>query len=157
MNSLMRAMQWVASTPPVTWLYLNVFPLLDKPLLRLTRGRLSVSVGQPVLLLTTIGAKSGQERSTPLLYIEHGDDVLLIASNGGSPRHPAWYHNLRANPQATLTFGGKSEVYVAREAQGDERVELWKVARETYLGFERYQHRAAGRRVPVMILSREGG
>lgn len=148
-----RLLQRVASTKPVTWLYLNVFPLLDRPLLRLSRGRLSVSVGQPVLLLETRGARTGQLRTTPLVYVERGSDIVIVASNGGNERHPAWYYNLRAHPVARVTVRGEVASYTAREATGDERDRLWKEAVGFYLGFERYQRRAGARRIPVMVLS----
>jgi deazaflavin-dependent oxidoreductase (nitroreductase family) len=78
-------------------------------LLRLSRGRISVTLGQPMGLLTTIGAKSGQPRTTPLFYTVDEDTIILIASNGGQPRHPAWCYNLRANPEVTFLHGEPSE------------------------------------------------
>ena len=73
--------------------------LVDRPLLRLTRGRLSFASGYPVLLLTTTGAKSGRSRTIPLLYVEWGDGIAIIGTRFGSTRHPGWYHNLRADPE----------------------------------------------------------
>ena len=102
-----QLMKFVASKPGA-WLYLNVIPVIDRPLLRLTNGRISFSLGQPVLLLTATGAKSGLERTTPLVYTLVDEKLILIASAGGSPKHPAWYHNLRKNPQCTVTFAGKN-------------------------------------------------
>ncbi len=79
------------------WLGLYVLPCIDRPLLYLSRGRFSMSPGQPILLLMTTGAKSGRRRSTPLLYFRQGDQIVVLASNGGQPRHPAWFYNLRAH------------------------------------------------------------
>jgi len=152
-NVVNRALQHLASTRPGTWIFLNVFPHIDRRLLRLTRGRLSVAVGQPVLLLTTTGARSGQPRTTPLMFMREGDDVVLIASAGGSTRNPAWYYNLRAHPEAAVTLGGRTLRCKAREAGGAERDALWNRACEFYVGFSKYQKRAGERRVPVMILS----
>ena len=128
MGAATRLLQRIVATRPMTWVYLNVFPHIDRRILRLTNGRLSVSVGQPVLLLTCIGAKSGQPRSAPLVYARDGEDVILIASNGGGARHPAWYHNLKAHPEVTLTLKGKSARYLAEEADGAERERLWRTA-----------------------------
>jgi len=140
-----------------SWVYVNVFNRLDPPLLRLSRGRLSMSIGQPVLLLTHTGAKSGQRRETPLLYATDGDRIVLVASRGGSPRHPAWYHNLRAHPQVeVLAPRGRSGRYVAAEAEGAERERLWEEVLDVYSGYETYQQRAGDRRIPLMVLTPEG-
>ncbi len=151
-NWLMRLIVRLVSSRSGTWLYLHVFPHIDRPLLRLSGGRVSVSLGQPVLLLTTRGAKTGQLRSTPLLYVADGDNVVLIASNGGRSRHPAWYHNLRAHLEATLTVRGRSGQYQAREVTGEERERLWKKSLELNPGYATYQERAGKRLIPVMLL-----
>jgi len=99
-------------------------------------------------------SKSGLPRQTPLLFASDGDDILLLASNAGSARHPAWYHNLRANPQVeVIAPGGRSGRYVAREADGPERERLWEIAADLYAGYDVYQGRAGDRRIPVMVLS----
>jgi deazaflavin-dependent oxidoreductase (nitroreductase family) len=143
----------IVASPPITWLYLNVFPAIDRVLLRLSRGRFSVTIGQPMTLLTTIGAKSGQPRTTPLLCVIDGDRVMLIASNGGQPRHPAWYYNLRAHPEATLLLHGRSTTYTAREVYGEERAALWQRAVRFYPGYAIYQQRAGQRKIPVLLLT----
>ena len=99
--------------------------LADRPLLRLTRGRLSLASGYPVLLLTTTGAKSGKPRTIPLLYVECGDGIAIVGTRFGSTRHPGWYHNLRARPEATVQIRGERRAYIAREANDDEREEIW--------------------------------
>ncbi len=152
MNPLVRVLQRMVASKPGTWVYLNVFPFLDRPLLRLSRGRLSMSVGQPVCLLETVGARSGEPRSNPLVYTADGEDLLLVASNGGGPRNPAWYWNARANPEVRVTVGGRTGRYLARELEGEEREEAWRKCTEAYLGFEVYRRRAGQRRIPLLRL-----
>ena len=107
----------------------------------------------PVTLLTATGAKSGQRRTTPLLYFYDDGDVVVIASNGGRPFNPAWYHNLRANPEATLFINGRTMACTAREATGSERERLWARAVDLFRGYETYQRRTRGRQIPVMVLT----
>ncbi len=126
---------------------------IDRRLLKATRGRLGLFVGQPVGLLETTGAKSGQARETPLLYVDDGPRVILVASNAGNTRHPAWFHNLRANPKVSfLRRGGHTGDYTARVAAGPERDELWARVNDLYAGYETYQGRTAGREIPVVVL-----
>lgn len=143
----------VVATRPVTWLYLNVFPYIDRFLLWLTHGRLSITIGQPVGLLTTTGAKSGQRRTTPLLYTTDGNNIILVASYGGQPRHPAWYYNLRVHPEVAFLWGGHERTYIAREVAGDERAVLWRKAAARYPGYNVYQQRAGQRQIPVFLLT----
>src|SRR4051812_10920625 len=84
-------------------LFITVFPAIDRRLLPLTRGRLSTGLGQPVILLHTRGARSGLERTTPLLATKTGDTLLVVASKAGAARHPGWFHNVRANPDVAVT------------------------------------------------------
>ena len=153
MNAVERSLQQLVSTKVGTWIYVNIFPYFDRPLLRLTRGRLSLSVGQPVCLLHTIGAKSGEKRSTPLVYTADGDDLLLVASYGGNAKNPAWYYNLRARPEVEVTLEGRTRTYAARELEGEERGRRWRQACDAYLGFEKYRLRAGQRKIPVLLLS----
>jgi deazaflavin-dependent oxidoreductase (nitroreductase family) len=134
------------------WLGLQVLPPIDRQLLYLSRGRLSLSPGQPILLLITIGARSGRRRSTPLLYFEDANRLIVIASNGGQPRHPAWYYNLRAHPQATVFLHGRAGTYSACEAQDEERARLWHRASAYFIGFNLYEQRVM-RNIPVMVLT----
>jgi deazaflavin-dependent oxidoreductase (nitroreductase family) len=152
-SNITESIARVVASRPITWLYLNVFPYIDRVLLRLSRGHISVTLGQPMGLLTTIGAKSGQPRTTPLFYTVDGDTIILIASNGGQPRHPAWCYNLRANPEVTFLHGGTERTYVAREVTGDEREALWRKAARRYPGYNVYQRRAGGREIPVFLLT----
>ena len=153
MSQWERAMESVVQTRAGGWFAVNVANPVDRRLLKLTKGRVGMFVGQPVGLLGTTGAKSGQPRETPLLYVDDGDRVILVASNAGSTRHPSWCHNLRANPDVTfLRRGGHSAAYVAREAAGPERAELWDRVNDLYGGYETYQRRTDGREIPVVVL-----
>jgi deazaflavin-dependent oxidoreductase (nitroreductase family) len=157
LNAFERLLERFAASPAGGWFFVKIGHSVDPYLLRWTRGRLSVAVGQPVLLLTVIGAKSGQPRETPLLYASDGDDLVLVASNAGSARHPAWYHNVRANPEVEiLAARGRSGRYLGREAEGEERERLWGVVNDLYAGYDVYQGRATARRIPVMVFSRVG-
>lgn len=109
--------------------------------------------GSPLLLLTTVGAKSGEPRTTPLVYTRDGDRYVIIASKGGAPTNPAWYHNLLVNPQATVEIG--TETFAARSsvAQGEERDRLYAAQAAQMPNFGEYQARTT-RRIPVVVLER---
>lgn len=153
MSWLERTGMRLASSRAGGWVYDKICRRIDKVLLPLSRGRLSTGPGQ-TLLLRTQGARSGRLRSVPLAYVTRGDDLVLIASKGGHPRHPAWYHNLQAHPRATVEIRGRRQVVTAREAEGEERRELWERAIHFYPGYAAYQRRAGSRRIPVIVLSR---
>lgn len=150
---LMRALSWTARQRPYTWFLVNIGNRIDPFLMRATRGRVKTTLNAPTVLLTHTGAKSGERRTTPLAYFTSGDEVVLIASRGGSARHPAWYHNVRANPEVELWSGGVGGPYRARVAEGEERERLWSLATSYYPGFAKYQERAGERRIPVVICS----
>ena len=105
----------------------------------------------PMLLLDHVGAKSGTKRTSALVYFRDGDDIVLVASKGGHPRHPAWFHNLRANPDTTVQVGTRRIPVRARVARADERRRLWPKAVETYSGYADYQERTE-REIPLVIL-----
>jgi len=152
-NVIHRQAENFARSKVGSWFFINVANPVDKLLVPLTRGRLSMGLGQQVGMLESVGAKSGQRRRIPLLYIRDGNNVVLIASKGGSTRHPAWYHNVKANPQVRFVGpGGITGDYVAREAEGDERSRLWNDAVDYYDGYATYQGRTDGRRIPVIVL-----
>ena len=122
---------------------------------RLTGGVLGGSiVGRPILLLTTTGRKTGAQRTTPLMYLEDGKKLVIIASNGGNPRHPAWWLNLEKNPQAEVQLRSEKRRVKAEEATGEERERLWQAVVETYSGYEGYQ-KTTDRQIPVVILCPE--
>src|SRR5919107_4521457 len=153
LSALHRQAENLARSRPGAWYFINVAMRIDRVLLPLSRGRLSMGFGQQVGLLETTGAKSGDRRRTPLLYLRDGNHVVLIASKGGNVKHPAWYWNLRANPRVHfLGPGGLTGDYVAREAEGDERARLWAEAVDYYDGFATYQRRTDGLRIPLVGL-----
>ena len=146
-------MEAVVKSRPGGWFAVNVANPVDRRLLRWTGGRVGLFIGQPVGLLETVGAKSGEPRSTPLLYLEQGDRIVLVASKAGAARHPAWYHNLRAQPEVSFSGrrGGRRP-YRARLAEGPERYRLWARVNDLYAGYDTYQGRAGTRRIPVVVL-----
>ncbi len=104
-----------------------------------------------MLLLDHVGAKSGAKRTSPLLYVEDGEDVVVVASKGGFPKHPAWYHNLMANPDTTVQIGSELRPVHARVATAEERERLWPMAVKAYPGYEDYQART-DREIPLVVL-----
>lgn len=132
-----------------------IAPYIDRPLHGLTRGRFASWVPMPFASMTTTGARSGQQRLSAVLYFHDGSDVILIASNYGRPRHPAWYHNLKARPNAVLARGTGSGAYTASEVtDNSERERLFGLCNRVYPGFASYRVRTdrIGRRIPIMRL-----
>jgi deazaflavin-dependent oxidoreductase (nitroreductase family) len=154
MSPFERALERFAASKPGGWFFVNVANRIDPPLMKLTRGWVHSGVNQPVLLLRTVGAKSGKPRETPLLYMTDGDRIVLVGSKAGDLRHPGWYHNVRAHPDVEVFARGRSGRYRAHEAEGEERERLWKVALDRYAGYDVYQERAGSRRIPVVVLER---
>lgn len=109
--------------------------------------------GRPLLLLTTKGAKSGEERTTPLVYSRDGERVVVIASMGGAPKHPAWYLNLSANPEVTVEIGTEKFAARASVPEGEERDRLYAQQAATMPAFNEYQEKTT-RRIPVVVLER---
>jgi F420H(2)-dependent quinone reductase len=112
-------------------------------------------VKAPMLLLDHVGAKSGIERTAPLLYIGDGDNVAIIASKGGFPKNPAWFHNLQANPRTTVRIGSERRPVTARPATPQERERIWSRAVEAWPQYADYQART-DRQIPVVVLERRG-
>lgn len=151
-----RALSSFAASRAGSWFYLNIAPPIDRRLLPATNGRMSISIGQPVLCLEVRGAKTGKIRRTPLLFAELKDDLVVIASATGRPRHPAWYRNVVANPRVKVFApGGRSGDYEARVAEGEERERGWMAGVAVYPGFNVYEGRTEGiREIPVVVLAR---
>jgi deazaflavin-dependent oxidoreductase (nitroreductase family) len=147
----MSALSWSARQRPVTWFLVNVGNKIDPHLMNPTGGRVKSTLSAPTVLLTHTGAKSGKKRTTPLAYFTDGDDVILIASRGGHRDHPAWYHNVTANPEVELWTKGGGGAYRVSEAEGEERRRRWDLATGFYPGFAKYQERAGDRRIPVIV------
>ena len=155
-NPFERVLAKFAASKPGSWFFLHIANPIDRRLLPATNGRLSLSVGVPVLCLEVRGAKSGAIRRTPLLFTEVGDEIVIVASATGRPKHPAWFHNVRANPDVKLYApGGRSGAYTARVVEGEERDRMWQAARELYSGFDVYEGRTEGiREIPIVALRR---
>ncbi|MDE3134105.1 MAG: nitroreductase family deazaflavin-dependent oxidoreductase [Acidobacteriota bacterium] len=150
-----RAVRRAFATPVLGRLLVYAAPYVDRLLHALARGRFGRWLPLPFASMTTTGAKSGLPRASAVLYFHDGDDVILIASNYGRPRHPAWYYNLRAHPHATLARGPGAGAYHASEVtDAGERERLFALCKIIYPGFAVYRVRTAriGRRIPVMRL-----
>jgi deazaflavin-dependent oxidoreductase (nitroreductase family) len=152
LNRVERVLEDFARSKAGGWYFVNVAMRVDRVLLPLSRGRVSSAPGQRICLLETVGAKSGERRRTPLVYVTDDDHIVLIASKAGAKRHPGWFHNLRANPRVKVLAPGRTGEYNAREAEGDERERLWREAVDYYAGYDTYQDRAGSRRIPVVVL-----
>jgi deazaflavin-dependent oxidoreductase (nitroreductase family) len=108
--------------------------------------------GAPLLLLHTRGAKSGQERVNPMMYLAlDGDNVAVFASKGGAPTNPDWYHNLLAEPLVTIEIANEKREMTARVAEGEERERIWSRQKSDYPGFAEYE-RKTSRQIPVIVL-----
>jgi F420H(2)-dependent quinone reductase len=119
---------------------------------RATGGRLFGRMGKnPLLLLNTVGRKSGKKRANPLLYVVDGEDFVIIASKGGAPTHPAWYLNLVANPDTTVEVGDRELRISAEEVDGEEKVRLWRKMAEMYPTYDDYQKKTK-REIPLLVL-----
>jgi deazaflavin-dependent oxidoreductase (nitroreductase family) len=154
-NVFQRAVQWLASTRPGSWLFQRTLHRIDRPLFRLTKGRVTlpgVLAGLPVILLTTTGAKTGLERTMPLAGIPIGDDLAVIGSNFGQRPTPGWVHNLRACPDATVSYGPVSVAVTARPATREETEQAFRAGASIYGGFAAYRDRVADREIRVFVL-----
>jgi len=119
---------------------------------RATGGKLFGRMGKsPILLLNTVGRKTGKERTTPLLYVVDGEDFAIVASAGGAPKHPAWLLNLQANPETSIEVGGRKMCVRAEVATSEEKPRLWSKLTEMYSTYDDYQKKT-DREIPVVIL-----
>ena len=146
----------IAMSKPGRWFAIEIAARIDPWLMKLTRGRVSSFASAPVVLLTSTGRKSGRPRTVAVLYYTEGDDVIVIASSFGRAKHPGWYHNLRATPEATLTARGRTGAYRAQEVgDPDERLRLYRRAESLYRGWRDYEAMAgaAGREIAVFRLA----
>src|ERR671933_1543928 len=113
-----------------------------------------MDTGLPVVIFTTRGAKSGKIRKTPLMRVEHGGAYAMVASKGGAPEHPLWYHNVKADPHVVVQDGPEPFDGVAREVEGEERAQWWERAVAAYPPYAEYQQRSGGREIPVFVVER---
>lgn len=128
--------------------------VIHRTVVSLSGGRLGgAMLNMPVLQLTTTGAKSGQKRTTMLTTpVQEGDTIVIVASRGGDPQHPGWFHNLKANPDVEVSMrGAPKRPMRARVADADERARLWPLVTKRYRGYEQYQQRAT-REIPLVLL-----
>jgi F420H(2)-dependent quinone reductase len=131
---------------------LKAFGKLNVPLYRLSGGRLFGQLDRaPVLLLTTVGRRSGQPRTAPVVYLADGERLIVIGSNAGHERAPAWSLNLEANPLAEVELRSERREVRARVAEGEERAELWRKVNEMYGGFDEYSARTT-REIRLFVL-----
>lgn len=122
---------------------------------RATNGRIGHRFpgAPPMLLLDHVGAKSGEKRTSPLVYASDGEDLIIVASKGGHPKNPGWYYNLKANPDTTVQVGSEIRQVHAREAKPAERERLWGMVVDVYKGYDGYQKRT-DREIPLIVLER---
>ena len=120
-----------------------------------TQGTTLQDTGLPVIIVTNLGARSGKVRKTPLMRVEHDGHYAAVASQGGSPKHPVWYYNLKANPRVELQDGPKRQEMIARELTGSERDRWWERAVAAYPPYAEYQTRTT-RQIPVFLLEPAG-
>jgi deazaflavin-dependent oxidoreductase (nitroreductase family) len=154
-NVLQRGMRLLAGTRPMAWLFARVLHHVDGRVMRRSAGRHSVSAaltGLPIVELTTVGARSGEPRTLPLIGVPDENRLVLVASNYGQQRNPAWYYNLKATPRCSVGYRGQRHDMEAYEAQGEERQRLWELDVAVYPPRNHYARRAGNRRIPVMVL-----
>jgi deazaflavin-dependent oxidoreductase (nitroreductase family) len=141
----------------MAWLYGVIQQPLDRLVYRLTGGATTASswlAGVDITMLVTTGARTRRQRTVPVLGLPDGDDTIVIASNFGRPRNPSWYHNLRANPSATIVIDGVPRDVVAHELRGAERERGYQRGEEVFPGFTHYRRWAPNRQIPVLKLER---
>jgi deazaflavin-dependent oxidoreductase (nitroreductase family) len=107
--------------------------------------------GKPVIILTTVGNKSGKIRKTPLMRVEHNGSYAIVASQGGAPKHPVWYHNVVADPNVQLQDGPEPRTFVAHEATGEEKAQWWARATVVWPAYDEYQTKT-DRQIPLFVL-----
>jgi deazaflavin-dependent oxidoreductase (nitroreductase family) len=154
-NAVQRAVQRLATWPPISKLFQKTLHLIDRPLYRWSNGRLTVPgllAGLPVVLVTTTGARSGLPRSMPLLGVPMGDDIAIIGSNFGTEHTPGWVFNLEADPSATVRWRDRTVAVVARRASPEETDRAFEAGTAYYSGFPAYRDRAAQRDIRVFVL-----
>ncbi len=139
--------------PPPRWI-LKLFTKINVVVYKLSGGRLMNKLsGMPIVLVEMTGAKSGATRTIPLMYVPDADDFVLVASQGGAPKHPVWYHNLVAHPGVRITFAGKTRPMQARLLNDEEKAAVWPTCVKYYPPYQDYQDRTS-RNIPVFRCER---
>jgi deazaflavin-dependent oxidoreductase (nitroreductase family) len=150
-----RIVRRTGATRPMAKVYSIIQQPLDRLVYRLSGGTTTASswlAGVEITMLTTTGSRTGRPRTLPVLGLPDGNDVIVIASNFGRSRDPAWYHNLLANPRATIVVAGVTRPVVARELTGSERDRGYGLGEEIFPGFTHYRRWASARQIPVLRL-----
>ncbi len=134
------------------WWFFERFTSTHAFLYKRSKGRIGATMqGAPIVLVDSIGRKSGKRRTHPLICDEQGENIVVVASKGGIDKHPAWYLNLMAHPETDINWRGEKRRVRAREAEGEERERLWSRMVEVYKPYAHYQSRTE-RRIPVVVL-----
>lgn len=155
-NPIQRAMRRFASSGPGSWIFARTAHHIDKPVFKWSKGKRtfgSMITGLPIVMLTTTGAKTGKQRTVPVLGLPTEDGIAVIASNFGQHNQPGWFYNLRANPTGDYAIvGGESRRFRAVEATGAQRDAIWQQGLKVYPGWTQYEKRAAHRHITVFVL-----
>jgi deazaflavin-dependent oxidoreductase (nitroreductase family) len=155
-NPLQKVLRRFAASGPGSWFFARVMHHIDRPVYRLTGGRhtfASLLSGLDVVMLTTTGARSGLPRTVPVLGLPTADGLAVIASNFGQRSHPAWYHNLRADPAGEVAVDGAGRPFRAVEVSGEQRERIWDQGLKVYPGWSQYERRASNRRIAIFLLA----
>lgn len=155
-NALQRVTQKVASTKPVAWVFQRTLFPVDKLMFKASKGKLTVPglmAGLPVIMLTTTGAKTGKQRTMPLLGVPIDGELAVIGSNYGQHSTPGWVYNLEADPTASVTYRDHTVSVTAGRADEAQSDRAFELAAEVYPGYAKYRDRAAHREIRVFLLS----
>ncbi|MEY4338498.1 MAG: hypothetical protein RLZ14_348 [Actinomycetota bacterium] len=154
-NVFQRGFQRFASLRPMAWVFRHSAHHLDRWTARFTKGRTlsGMLAGIPNIMLTTTGAKSGQQRTVPLVGLNIDGNLAIVGTRFGSDQHPGWYHNLLKHPQATVeVHGTRSDVVARLVAPGAEYDRIMAVADNVYTGYAKYRSRITDRHIPIFML-----
>ncbi len=156
-NAFQKLIHRFLAMKPVSIFMSKVLHHADAFMLHITSERHTFAelVGLPIVQLTMSGARTGIQRTLPLVSIPVDNKLILTATNFGQKHNPGWYYNLKAHPECEVHLNGQWRKYIARETEGDEREKYWQLALSYYAGYEKYEERAAHRRIPVMLLEPE--
>ena len=157
---LRRVVRQAVATRAGAWISARWLHRVDHVVFRASRGRTTFSTivsGLPVVMLTTTGARTGRPRTMPVLALQDGRRMVVIASNYGQRHNPAWYYNLRADGHADVRVGSRSVAMTARELAGDERERYFQRGLDIYPGWAQYRRRASHRDIPVIMLEPTSG
>jgi len=153
-NTIQKLLHRLVILYPVSAFFAPRIHQIDKAMLKLTKGQYTASeiLGWNIVQLTSIGARTGQPRSMPLVGLFDGEKIALVASSFGRAHNPGWYYNLKTHPECEIKFHGHSRKYIAREIKDEKYERYWQLALSYYAGYEKYRQRAPHRHIPVMVL-----